>query len=104
MTSTSVGSVLWRRLTLTVLSVFGICGLTALAAWSNYIINRSSGGASRIKDSGIEYKPRIALDTSGFTVVAKHLREWNHEASLGEIANVFRDVGFRMIRQLDRQL
>ena len=50
------------------------------------------------------FLPRKPIDTGGFNVVLPMLKPWRREATLAEIAEVFRSVGHRDIDELDRSL
>ncbi len=52
----------------------------------------------------LEYKPRRPLDTGGFFDVMGHLPGWKPEASLEDVANVWRQVGYRDMAMVDQAL
>src|SRR5262249_46145751 len=52
----------------------------------------------------LAYQERRAMDTGGFNAVLQMLKPWPPSASLQEIADAFRRVGYRDIDQLDRSL
>jgi hypothetical protein len=50
------------------------------------------------------YRPRKELDTEGFQSVCSHMPHWKPDATLEEIADIWRGVGFRNIEVIDRML
>ncbi len=50
------------------------------------------------------YQEKKPIDTGGFTAVLPGLERWKDNASLEEISQVFRNVGFRNIERIDRNL
>ena len=50
------------------------------------------------------YQEKKPVDTGGFTAVLPTLDRWPPTASFEEIGRVFKDVGFRNIEKIDRQL
>src|SRR5262249_22881984 len=49
-------------------------------------------------------RPGQAVDTGGFFNVLAHLQPWKADASLEEIGNVFRGLGYKNIEVIDRGL
>jgi hypothetical protein len=50
------------------------------------------------------YQPRRPLDTGGFFNVLAHLPPWKPDASLEEISNICRGLGYKNIEKIDRSL
>ena len=50
------------------------------------------------------YQPRRPLDTGGFFNVLAHLPAWKPDASLEEISNIYRGLGYKNIAKIDRSL
>jgi hypothetical protein len=50
------------------------------------------------------YQARRPLDTGGFFNVLAHLPAWKPDASLAEISNICRGLGYRNIAEIDRSL
>jgi hypothetical protein len=51
-----------------------------------------------------DYKPRKPMDTGGYLFVTTSIPAWKPDASLLEISDVWRRVGYRTIDQIDKQL
>ena len=50
------------------------------------------------------YQPRRPVDTGGFFNVLAHLPRWKPDASLEEISNIYRGLGYKNIAKIDRTL
>ncbi|MFN0018502.1 MAG: CRTAC1 family protein [Pirellulaceae bacterium] len=50
------------------------------------------------------FQPRQELDSGGFTLVTTTIPPWRPDASLAEIGDIWRRIGYRRIEQLDKQL
>jgi hypothetical protein len=51
-----------------------------------------------------DYRPRAALDTSGFALTLASIDPWNPDATLDEVAGLWRRAGYRAAETLDRTL
>jgi hypothetical protein len=51
-----------------------------------------------------DYWPRKQLDTEGFQSVCLHMPSWKPDATLEEIADIWRGAGYRNIQVIDRML
>src|SRR5438105_1382852 len=52
----------------------------------------------------LAYKPRLGIDTSGFTGLSANVPPWKPDASLEEIADPWRSLGYRAMKALDQRL
>jgi hypothetical protein len=52
----------------------------------------------------LNYKPRVMIDSSGYSIVSSRVKPWSPTASLEEIAAAYRNVGSNLIRALDQQM
>src|SRR5262249_10319214 len=50
------------------------------------------------------FRPRQPVDTGGFFNVLAHLQPWKADASLEDIGNVFRGLGYKNVEGIDRSL
>jgi len=50
------------------------------------------------------FEPRKPIDTSGFGFIVPEIKPWNADASLDDIANSWRDAGYKLIEQIDRDM
>ena len=67
-----------------------------------YNFSRLFGPSATIKP-GLQYQPRLALDTSGYAAVTEAIPAWEGVASLGEISRIWQKAGQRMIDKIDRE-
>ncbi len=86
--------------------VIGLIGLLVAAA----IIVALEKGLSRPapasppESNRLEYKPRAAVDTSGYSLVIAIAPSWSSDASLEEIAEIWRAIGPRSMKMLDQRI
>jgi len=59
---------------------------------------------SATDDAGRRFVPNRTRDSSGFFQMAALVEPWPRSASLAEVGERFRNAGFRIIDQIDRQL
>ena len=52
----------------------------------------------------VTYQPRRPVDTGGFFNVLAHLPPWKPDASLEEISDTYRGLGYKNIEVIDRSL
>ena len=57
-----------------------------------------------LKGRSEAYQPRRPVDTGGFFNVLGHLPQWKPDASLEEISNIYRGLGYKNIEVIDRSL
>ena len=81
--------------------ILALClGVAVFAIGYNY--PRLFGPSATIKP-GLQYQPRLALDTSGYAAVTEAIPAWEGVASLGEISRIWQKAGQRMIDKIDRE-
>src|SRR5262245_54501234 len=50
------------------------------------------------------YEPRRPVDTGGFSYILANLPPWKPDASLEQIGEIYRRLGYRKIEEIDRGL
>jgi hypothetical protein len=78
--------------------------LSAVMAGAVLWHSRGSATPGGYRPKRLAYQARKPIDTGGFNVVLPMLKPWPPAASLAEIADAFRGVGYRDIEQLDQAL
>jgi FG-GAP-like repeat/ASPIC and UnbV len=63
-----------------------------------------SPGITPLENRTYDYKPRIPMDTSGFSLIAPAVERWEPDASLAKIAESWKQPGLKAITKLDEYL
>ena len=77
-------------------------GVLAISPW--WLPSRKLTGDSSHEAERPAYKPRTIEDTSGYVAVVSLMKPWRTGATLAEIRDAWRRVGYRNIEGLDREL
>ncbi|HLJ11764.1 MAG TPA: VCBS repeat-containing protein, partial [Planctomycetaceae bacterium] len=78
-------------------------GIAVIAAWSCY--DRPASTSPTLRRPSPAYEPRQEyLDTSGVPSIVSSIQPWGAEASLEDVGNIWRRIGYRLIDQVDREL
>jgi hypothetical protein len=92
------------------LILIAVIAVVLLASISRGIVahpadsSRGMVGNPSAKGRTVAYQPRRPLDTGGFFNVLAHLPPWKPNASLEEISNICRGLGYKNIEDIDRSL
>src|SRR5437867_2312203 len=92
-----------RKLLLVIL--LGIC--SSLAIYVFLIAPRTESSSSKQALSSkpaLSYKPRQPFDTGGFAIASSGLRPWQDPTSLEQIRDSFDKLGYRGVRDIDRDI
>jgi len=83
-----------------------VIAASAVTAWNSY--NTAPSTPDELFESldtpPSAYRPRENLDTSGFTMMSALVTPWRPDASLAEIGESFKRIGYRTIERIDQQL
>jgi len=87
--------------------MWGIVGLLtaavlAVVTWKHG--QRSDARRRPVLPAKIHYEPRRGLDCGGFVAAISFLKPWDSRATLEEVSDAWRRIGFRTIEQFDREM
>ena len=89
------------------IAVQWVAGALILAGAIGAGLYLSTGPTSPQGDAAsslLNYKPRMPIDSSGYSFMSAKLKPWSRAASLEEIADAYRNIGHKLIRSVDEQL
>ncbi len=91
-----------RRLATKVVATLSLISL--VAASFAFVYARRTNAPVVNSQPPRSYQEKKPIDTGGFTAVLPSLERWNDNASLDEVSHHFKNVGFRNIERIERNL